>query len=1115
MIEPENRVLPKGRPIDRGRASVPRIRHGHGLDMPDLEGDGLAGNSHSRMVPASSPQRRMYFSSVLRPNDTSDVWRPVLTVAGNLSTDRLERALQVLRGRHEALRTTFLERGGEVFQWVHDEDGDATRPPLIDLVEAEGDSHDERRAWADAEARRLVDLPFDLASGPLWRTSVIRISPSLHLLVFTFHHIITDEISGKVFAEELGLAYADPHAPAFAVPAAQYADFCLTENASEVDEAALDHWRGRLAGMQPAPMPEDGEDVPGAMIGSRLPIAVPQNAMAEFEEFCRTRSVTPFAGLLSVYFILLHRWAGTSDISVGTQTHGRPDPDLFGTIGFFSNTVALRCRVDSALTFDQFLGLVSETVHDALDYQDVPFEVVVGALAPDRAADRNPLFQAAITYGMTDLSDVWALEGLQVTLLPDPAELSGLQFDLSLDVQRLAGEVSLDVEFNRRRFSDAAMRRFAKAYGDLLGALTRQPDVALGGIPLLDQAALTETLALGASGEPEGGRTPSDPTSAWDLFELTAAAVPEREAVVADGARLTFAELAGRARTMAAGLAARGVRTGTVVGICLDRRSDLIVAMLATWCAGGAFLLLDPHQPEFRRRLVLQEADIALVVADETFAEVETVSTAALLADAQKAPGDDPAEGGLVRRPAAAPAYVVFTPGSAGRPRGVVIDQASLVALATTQLAPVYARLPEGRQVNVGALSAVTSGVFVSQCLGMIAFGHRLLLIDEDERTDPYQLLARGSDPETAIEVLDCASGRLDMLVDDGLLALPHPPKIVVIGGESPSDRLWQRLHDVPGLLAFHAYGLNECTVESARAEIREHPEPVAGRAAGTSRIYVVDDQLQLLPSLFVGEICVGGPGVAQGYAGQPAHTSERFVADPFSPVPGQRMYRTGDKGRLRPDGQLELWGRLDDQLKIRGLRIEPAEVESALLAHPAVAHAAVVAAQAGTRMAELVAYVVPGDAGQDALTPATVREFLRGRLPSALLPDRVQVLAALPTTADGRVDRGKLSGGDPTGTVSDTARGVSGSADPRERQLCQIVAEAIGVPQAGVDDNFFDLGGDSLLAMVVIGRVRAVMGCELRLRAFFDMRSLGELAAQLGAKDSAPRPVLGRRADS
>ncbi|MCX5386231.1 condensation domain-containing protein [Streptomyces sp. NBC_00083] len=1050
----------------------------------------------------------------MRPNNSSDVWRPVLAVTGDLSVDRLERALQVLRARHEAFRTTFVEHDGEVLQVVHDEDGDAGRPVLIGLVEAEGDSWDERRAWADAEARRVAELPFDLSAGPLWRTSVIRLSPSFHLLAFTLHHIITDEVSGKVFAEELQLAYADPDAPALAAPAAQYADFCLTENAAKVDEEALDYWRDRLAGMRPASMPEDGEQNPHTMIGARLPVTVPQNVVAEFEEFCRARSVTPFAGMLSAYFLLLQRWTGTNDLSVGTQTLGRPTPELFGTIGFFSNTVALRCQVDPALTFDQLLDRVSETVHDALDYQDVPFEMVVGALAPDRAADRNPLFQASITWGASDLNDVWALEDLQVALQPDPEELSGLQFDLSLDIQRVAGDVSVTVEFNRHRFSEAAMRRFAQAYGDLLGTLVQRSDAALGSIPLLDRGALTRTLALGASGEPENGSASSACTSAWELFERTAATAPEREAVVADGAPLTFAELAGRARSMAAGLTARGVRTATVVGICLDRRTDLIVAMLATWCAGGAFLLLDRDQPEFRRRLLLAEAGVALVVADEPFSEVETVPVADLLADAGNTPGHAPAAG-TATRPAAAPAYVVFTPGATGRPRGAVVDQASVLALATAQLAPMYARLPEDRQVNVGALSAVTSGRFITHCLGMIAFGHRLLLLDEEERTDSYRLLARGADPETAIDVLDSTSDRIDILVEDGLPTLPHPPKLVVLGGDRPSDSLWERLRGTPGLLAFHTYGTEECTVESARAEIREHAGPVAGRAAGRSRIYVVDDQMQLLPPLFPGEICIGGPGVAQGYAGQPASTSERFVADPFSPVPGQRMYRTGDRGRLRPDGQLELWGRLDDQVTVRGLRVEPAEVEGELLGHPAVARAAVVAVGAGTRMAELVAYVVPGAEGQDAPTPAGIREFLRGRLPSALLPDRVEVLAALPATPDGRVDRAVLAGGGPSVAVPDNGRGAQESADPRERQLCRIVAEVIGVPHPRPGDNFFDLGGDSLLAMIVIGRVRAVMGCELRLRAFFDMRSLGELASQLTAGAVAPRPVLGRRADA
>ncbi|MFH8516598.1 amino acid adenylation domain-containing protein [Streptomyces gelaticus] len=1063
----------------------------------------------SRSFPASPAQRRMYFSSQMRPDSSADTWGIVLTVSGDLKIDRLERALGVLRGRHDALRSTFMEHGGEVLQAVHKAEGGAAEPALIDLVEAEGDAQDGRREWADAEARRLLDIPFDIAAGPLWRTSVIRISPQLHLVTFVFHHIIIDDLSVQIFAEELRHAYADPSAPALATPAAQYADFCRSENGLATAEEDLNYWRGQLAGTQRTPLPEDGSKSPGTTAGSRLPVPIPDSLSAEFEAFCKARSITPFIGMLAVYFVLLQRWSGARDISVGTQVVSRPNSALFETIGFFSNTLVLRCQVAPTATFDHLIGLVRETVHDAIDYQDVPFDTVVDALAPERDGDRNPLFQAAISYGSLDPCDLWALDGLQVSPMPESTELTDLQFDLTLDIQRLAGKAAVTVEYRRERFSDAAMRQFARAYGNLLGALIADPGAPLGSIPLLDRAALAKTLMLGSSDGVQDGEFSEKCTSAWELFEITAAATPEREAVNAAGERLTFAELADRARMMATGLQARGVGAGSMVGICLTRRSDLIAAMLATWCAGGAFLLLDPQQPVARRRLLLEEAGIGLIVADEGFAAVETVSVHALLADGVKSMA---AKEFVVdatpfaSRPAAAPAYVVFTSGSTGLPKGVVVDQESLVALATTQLAPMYARLPD-RQLNVAALSSLTFDVFINQCLGMIAFGHRLMLIDETERVDPLRFLARGSDSESAIDVLDCNSSQMEMLVDAGLLDLPYPPKMVLIGGESASDRLWRRLHDQPGLLAYNMYGLTECTVDSAMAVVGEHVQQVAGRAAGTTRIYIVDDQLQLLPPMFVGEICIGGLGVAQGYVGQPAYTSERFVADPFGGAPGKRMYRTGDRGRLRPDGQLEFWGRIDDQFKVRGQRIEPGEVEAALIRHPDVARAAVVATAAGTHMAQLVAYVVPRSDVED-VTPTSVRESLRGRLPISLLPDRVEVLDAFPVTANGKVDRRALSGIRPSPPEPDVDNGIPDSVDSRTRELCDIVAEVVGVPHVNLDDNFFDIGGNSLLAMMLTGRVRTDLGCDLGLRDIFEMQSIGDIAARLHADDQVPRPL-------
>ncbi|MEU4621970.1 condensation domain-containing protein [Actinoplanes sp. NPDC023801] len=1062
------------------------------------------------MVPVTAAQRRMYLSSILRPNDTGNVWGTALAVAGDLSTTRLASALKVLHRRHDALRSGFLIGDGEVLQVVHDA-AEGAAQPLIDVVEAQGDSPGARRAWADTEARKLLEVPFDIESGPLWRTRMIRISPRLHLVVFVFHHLVIDEITIQIFAQELRLAYADPNAPALAVPAVQYADF-LGDNGAPVDHTGLDYWCDKLAGIRPPWLPEDGRADPDEAIVGELPVTVPENAAADFAAFCADRSVTPFTGLLAVYFVALKRWAGAGDITVGSPVVNRPHSTLFRTMGFFANTVALRCPAAPSTTFEQFLASVSETVQDALDYQDVPFDAVVDALAPQRDVDRNPLFQAAISYGSFDSDEAWALDGLEVAPVPELAEMAGLQFDLMLDVRPFSGELVTTLIYDRRRFSDAAMQQFGEAYAGLLHSLTQAPEAPLAGIPLLDRAGLARVLALGVSGEPRaGGR--AEATSGWELFARTAAAVPDRDAVIADGERLTFAELADRARRMAAGLRAHGVRTGTVVGICLPRRGDLIAAMLATWCAGGAFLLLDPQDPVRRHGTLLREAGAALVIGEESVAGTPTVPAAALTAG-----GVEPPNGEGLGGPAAAPAYVLFTSSSTGKPKGVVADQAGLVALATTQLAPMYARLPEGRQVNVGGLSSLTSGAFVNQCLGMIAFGHRLLLLGDRERTDPLRLTGRGSDPETAIDVLDCSSSDTEILVEAGLLDVPYPPKIVSIGGEVASGHLWRRLHEQSGLIAFNSYGVTECTAEPARVEIRHHPRPVAGRANDTSRIYVVDDQLRLLPPLFVGEVCIGGPGVAQGYAGRPAHTSERFVADPFSPVPGQRMYRTGDRGRLRPDGQLELWGRADDQLKVRGVRIEPGELEAVLRTHPDITRAAVIATDPGTRTAQLVAYVVPGEADRDGLTSSAVREFLRGSLPAAMLPDRVEVLEDLPMTPAGTLDRKALSALRPPSTRPDADRGVVAPVDPRAVQLCQIVAEVVGVSEVGLDDNFFLLGGNSLLAMQVTSRVRAVLGRELNIRTIFEAESMGEMAAQLAAApatDRPARPALRRRASS
>ncbi|MEV8371260.1 condensation domain-containing protein [Kribbella sp. NPDC056861] len=1205
-----------------------------------------SGNEHGLIAPASSAQRRMYFAWVMKPESTTDNWTALLSVDGDLDVDRLGRALEVLRRRHDAFRTTFLERDGDIVQVVrpaedgaevlrhaedgaevlrpaedgaevlrHAEDGAGVARPVADVaertgllavVEAEGDSPDVRRDWALAEARRLANLPFDLTSGPLWRTTLIRIGAEQQLVLFAFHHIVQDEISAQIFAEELRLAYADPEAPALAAPVTQYADFCVAEQSRGVDREGLDYWRGQLEGVEPPRLPEDGEPELAGIVGGRLAVPLADDLAGDLEAFCQERRITPFTGLLAAYFVLLGRWAGTSDVTVGAQMLGRPHSDFFRTIGFFANTVVLRSQVLPAPSFAEFLGGVEDSVHEALEYQDVPFEVVVNTLAPQRDADRNPLFQANIEYDTLDPNQVWVLDGLRVTPVLDHADEPRLHFDLNLRVQRLAGQLGITVEYARRRFSDAVMQAFAAAYGTLLRSLIRTPEVPLGSISLLDEVGRAQMLALGAgdavratdarsaqrdadargavrdadargavrdadargavrdadardavrdavardadardaqrdadalgaartardaavgawgevaeqrlpgtssvAGDAVGSGVGAECTSAWELFELTVAATPDLEAVRAGEERLTFAELADRARSIAAGLRARGVRTGTLAGICLPRQTDLLVAMLGVWCAGGAFLLLDSQQSVERRRMLLEEASAELLISDESFAETETVPVSALMGSADSTVD-------TTRRPAAAPAYVVFTSGSTGKPKCVVVDQAGLVAHATTQLAPLYARLPEGRQATVAGVSTVTFDAFISQCMAMAALGHTLVLIDDDERMDPSRILARGNDSENALDVLDVSCSQLEILIDGGLLKLPHRPKILVTGYEKASDRLWQSLRDEPDLLAFTSYGVTECTIESTLTEIRDHPREVAGRAAGASRLYILDDQLQLLPPLFAGEVFIGGPGVGHGYRGRPEQTSVRFIADPLTNIPGQRMYRTGDKGRLRPDGQLEILGRVDDQIQIGGVRIEPGEVESALAEHPGIVGAAVVATDENTLRSKLIAYVVPVAGHEAGLTTAAVRDFLRASLSSVMLPDRVVLLDKFPLSASGKLDRKALAARKPPQvepSEADARRETATPADPREQQLCEVVAEVLGIPQARPDDGFLSLGGTSLLAMQVTNRVRAVMACDLSVRAVFDAETIRELAAQLTVAETNPRPTLrGRR---
>ncbi|MFD7567557.1 amino acid adenylation domain-containing protein [Streptomyces tendae] len=1050
------------------------------------------------MTPASAAQRRLFFLWSLAPRSAVYNVAGGLCVRGGLDIGRLEGALGALQWRHESLRTTFEERDGEVVQRVHGlEEFDRVR---VTVTSAPGASYGERRSWATSELHRLAAEPFSLDSGPLWRCDAIELSPDEHLVAFVFHHIIMDEVSSTVFARDLEEAYADPLVFLDAAPAPQYADHCAAQETLPGHAEQLAYWERRLAGLETEPLPESGSgEETDATVGSRVGLSLDTGTVGALGDLCGRRGAGAFVGFLAGYLVLLHRWTGRTDLTVGVPVAGRPDPESYGVIGFFSNTVVLRCEITPELTFEEVLARAGDAVYDALEYQNVPFDAVVEAVRPDREPGRNPLFQASLVYETADLADTWALKDLEVTELP--LELDVSHFDLTLGLRSGGSRTTGEITYSTARFSRPAMEEVATAYATLLRNLCRDPAAPVGDAELLDERRREEVLALGRGPAAERPDR-AGPATVWELFEATVGSRPGREALRCGAERLTFAQTRDRAERWARALAARGVSDDVVVAVELPRSALLVTMMLAVWRAGGAFLLLDPAQPEERRRVLLSESAAAFLVTDAPPPEGphrHPAPPCITVAELDEAAGRDAVSADLPMPRAATLAYVVFTSGSTGRPKGVLIQHGGLVVHAASHLAAMYGRLGPDAHLNVAGLASVTFDVFVNQVLGMLVFGHRLLVIDEEERADLPRLVERADDADTAVQILDCSTSQLETLVELGLLTRPHPPRLVIFGGESCSERLWQALRSAPGLHAFNVYGATECTVESTAVSVQDSPEPVAGSATGGTRMYVLDERLRLLPPTFVGEIHLGGTGVARGYT-RTDLTVTRFVPDPFAGVPGERMYRTGDRGRLRGDGQLEFWGRVDDQVKIRGYRIEPGEVEAVLGRCPGVARAAVVVRGVGSG-ARLVGYVVPevgGGVGVEEL-----RGFVAGCLPVHMVPSAFVVLDEMPLTVNGKVDRRGL----PEPVVEVSVRRVPRT--PYEQVVCGLFAEVLGVGSVGPEDSFFDRGGHSLLATRLVGRVRKVLGHHVPLRVLFEAPTPAALAVRLLSHEGPDRPAL------
>ncbi|WP_033262779.1 non-ribosomal peptide synthase/polyketide synthase [Amycolatopsis vancoresmycina] len=1030
-------------------------------------------------LPQSFAQKRLWFLDEFEPGGTEYVTSSAVRLRGELDVEALAGAFTALVARHEPLRTTFGSADGHGVQVVH-----PPAPVPLPVVDArEEDLADILRA--DGEQ------PFDLSEGPLLRAKLIRLAPQEHVLTVAVHHIVTDGWSNGLIAEEVGACYAaalrGEQADLPPLPV-QYADFAAWQRgrlAERVLAGQTEYWTERLRDLTPLELPTDRPRPPVRTTrGATHEIAVPAAVTARLEQVSRQRETTLFTTLVAACQVLLGRWANQDDVAVGTVTSGRERPELEGLVGFFVNTLVLRSRVRPDLAFTAFLDEVAAGVRAAFDHQDLPFDRVVDAVQPGRDPSRTPLFQVMVVL-QNSPREATRLPGLETEELPQPA--TAANFDLTLEFQPDDGVLRAALTYNTDLFDAATIDRLATHLGVLLAGVADDPDRPLSRLPLIGPAE--RDLVVGAWNETARF---VEPETLPELVAARARRTPDAMAVIA-GESLTYAELDARAARLARVLVARGIGPERIVALALPRSAEIVVAQLAVWKAGGAFVPVDPTYPIERITFMLADARPALVLTLDGLAPPVPDGVDVLTLDDPGLFDGEPAPAVPVRPEH--PAYVIYTSGSTGRPKGVVVTHAGLAGFAAAEAE--HLRVAEGDRVLAYSSPSFDAAI-LELCLAW-ASGAALVVVP------PEPLLG-----EPLAEFLAAHRISHTLIPPAALATVPAAGlpdlRTLVVGGDACPPELVDRW--APGRRMINAYGPTESTVVATWSGplVPGTPPPI-GRPIPNTRAYVLDAALQPVPIGVAGELYVAGPSLARGYLDRPGLTAGRFTANPFG-APGERMYRTGDVVRWTAAGQLEFTGRADDQVKVRGFRIELGEVEAALTRHPGVAAAVAAVQQDSSGHKRLVACFVT-EPGADPVGAAGLREFLGRSLPGHLVPSALTELPALPLGPSGKVDRRALP---VVAAAAEPATGHVEPVTPAERTLCEIWAQVLGLDRVGTHDNFFELGGDSILSMQVVSRARQA-GLRVSTKDIFLHQTVAALAPEAGAvteEASAEGPVVG-----
>ncbi|MCX4744333.1 amino acid adenylation domain-containing protein [Kitasatospora sp. NBC_01287] len=1056
-------------------------------------------------LPLSFAQQRLWFLDQLEPGSAEYLVPFGLRLRGRLDLPALEAALAGLVARHEVLRTRFTaDEDGHPTQRI-----DAPHPVPVTLHDLRGIA--DAGAREEAAQRLLASegaRPFDLAADALLRADVVRLADEDQFLLLTLHHIVSDGWSEGILARELREFYsaAVRQRPA-ELPelAAQYADFALWQRewlTGEVLDRQLDYWRGQLTGIEPLELPTDHRrPAERGGTGDAVRFGVPAEVTERLKAASAEQGASLFMTLLGTFQLLLSKYSGQQDITVGTPIAGRNRAEVEEMVGFFVNTLVMRADLSGDPTFRQVLEQVKETALGAYDHQDLPFERLVDELAPERDLSRNPLFQTMFVLQNVPEGDTWTLPGLAV----EPVGVRGqaVKFDLQLTVVESGGELHAAVEYRTDLFEAATVRRLVGHFQTLLAAVAARPDARLSELEMLTAA---ERQQIVIDWNATQGPYP-DTATIHSLIEERAEREPDAIALTHGDVSLTYRQVNEQANQLAHHLRTiNGITPDTLIAVCLDRSPELITTLLGILKAGAAFVPLDPDYPTDRITYMIQDTATPLVITHTDHAHRLPTGTPLLLVD-HNWPSTEATHNPT---PVATPdhlAYVIYTSGSTGRPKGVQLDHRGVV----NYLHWCDLNYPTQSANGIGTLlySSVTFDLTITALFLPLIQGQQLTIPtptpDQSAFDAAIDLILTG----TPISFLKATPSHLEVLTAQLELAnAKHNIATIVAGGEELTPTLANRIFATSGRTTVIAneYGATEGSVANVMS-LTTDVDPTAGTTSvgvpiTNTTAYVVDRFNHPVPIGVPGECLLGGICVARGYLNRPELTTTRFIADPFNTTdPTARAYRTGDLVRLRPNGEMEFIGRIDNQVKLRGYRIELGEIENNLAAHPAISATTVVVRQDTPGDKRLVAYLVP--AGAATPTTTELRTHLQQHLPDYMVPTTYITLDHLPLTPNGKVDQKALPA--PDHHRPDLAATYTAPRTPVERTLATIWSEILGVDPIGVHDNFFELGGDSIISIQVIAKAKK-FGLHLTPRMIFKHQTIAEIAehAQAGGSVDA-----------